>query len=151
MVSLLLIIPWIIFGFKNPNLNLFGLNQTSSFPPCKLRTMLRSCIQCWRSPNTWGISLKTCTPWRCPQAARSSASTWARLPSGGSERAFSRVRGNRGCSIDKIWSGIDHIIARLDLHHVITPILSHRRCRSQGMSTIQDYSIQGALSAPCKT
>jgi hypothetical protein len=28
MVSLLLIIPWIIFGFKNQNLNLFGLNQT---------------------------------------------------------------------------------------------------------------------------
>ncbi|SHF04226.1 hypothetical protein SAMN05444278_1274 [Psychroflexus salarius] len=28
MVSLLLIIPWIIFGFKHPNLNLFGLNQT---------------------------------------------------------------------------------------------------------------------------
>ena len=28
MISILLLIPWIIFGFKNPNLNLFGLNQT---------------------------------------------------------------------------------------------------------------------------
>ena len=28
MISILLIIPWIIFGFRNPNLNLFGLNQT---------------------------------------------------------------------------------------------------------------------------
>ncbi len=28
MISILLLIPWIIFGFKNPNLNLLGLNQT---------------------------------------------------------------------------------------------------------------------------
>ena len=28
MISILLIIPWIIFGFKNPNRNLIGLNQT---------------------------------------------------------------------------------------------------------------------------
>ena len=28
MISFLLLIPWIIFGFKNPNLNLLGLNQT---------------------------------------------------------------------------------------------------------------------------
>jgi len=28
MISMLLLIPWIIFGFKNPKLNLFGLNQT---------------------------------------------------------------------------------------------------------------------------
>ncbi len=28
MLSILLIIPWIIFGFKNPKLNLLGLNQT---------------------------------------------------------------------------------------------------------------------------
>jgi hypothetical protein len=28
MISILLLIPWIIFGFKNPNLKLLGLNQT---------------------------------------------------------------------------------------------------------------------------
>ena len=28
MISILLLIPWVIFGFKNPNLNLLGLNQT---------------------------------------------------------------------------------------------------------------------------
>lgn len=28
MISILLLIPWIIIGFKNPNLNLLGLNQT---------------------------------------------------------------------------------------------------------------------------
>jgi hypothetical protein len=28
MLSLIIIIPWIIFGFKNSELNLFGLNQT---------------------------------------------------------------------------------------------------------------------------
>lgn len=28
MISILLLIPWIIFGFKNTNRNLFGLNQT---------------------------------------------------------------------------------------------------------------------------
>lgn len=28
MISFLLIIPWIIFGFKNPNQNFVGLNQT---------------------------------------------------------------------------------------------------------------------------
>ena len=28
MISILLLIPWIIFGFKNPTRNLIGLNQT---------------------------------------------------------------------------------------------------------------------------
>ncbi|WP_276168315.1 hypothetical protein [Zobellia alginiliquefaciens] len=28
MISILLLIPWIIFGFKSPNRNLIGLNQT---------------------------------------------------------------------------------------------------------------------------
>ena len=28
MISFLLLIPWIIFGFKNPNQDFFGLNQT---------------------------------------------------------------------------------------------------------------------------
>lgn len=30
MISILLLIPWIIFGFKNPNLNVLGLNQTKN-------------------------------------------------------------------------------------------------------------------------
>ena len=28
MISILLLIPWIIFGFKNPSKNFIGLNQT---------------------------------------------------------------------------------------------------------------------------
>ena len=28
MISILLLIPWIIFGFKNPNKNFIGLNQS---------------------------------------------------------------------------------------------------------------------------
>ena len=28
MISILLLIPWIIFGFKNPSRSFFGLNQT---------------------------------------------------------------------------------------------------------------------------